>query len=515
MRRNRPPYRRGTCILLPLLLLLLSPIPGALASGEDDEGRVLSVAEGVRLTLSPTGAYLPENVTFRLGDLRSSASITRITVPGASGSGASVRTERRGNLRIAETTLPLGENKQATLRTTLRSRRPAMQIELSGTSELVIRIAGVTRLIRPESGAFAAEPLASLADPRAVTGRLGLQDAESGFGLVVAMPTGGRMEVHLEGVLAEVRLIGSGDEGVSAVVTAFQGDALSALERAEEPGRPGGTFDPTSANRRADLAELLRIPPLGHAEAEHLLFPNRSRAFRPLLADQREAQIRAGFATHRHGDVHADLALGGDLGLVRHDYGPDDAMTFSIRTLFTARLNMSTESADLLNTDYQGGFALGRRLGDDAWEVYLYHQSSHLGDETLDFGKRARIDYGRETIRFLWSREIDKLRIYAGPSFNCTAVNSDFRRKTKMQIGAEYRFEGFGMPMYIAADLQSRENNDWRPGFTAQYGVEFGDPAKIDPRPRLFFEFFTGFSNMGQYWKAYENSFMVGVGYEF
>ena len=242
-------------------------------------------------------------------------------------------------------------------------------------------------------------------------------------------------------------------------------------------------------------------------------FSDAGRAFSPLLADQREAQIRGGFAAARHGDILGDVALGGDIALIRRDGSASEADSLTVRGLFTARFHMNSESSNQLNTDYVGGLAYGCRRGRMAWEVFVYHQSSHLGDETLVFNKRLRIDYGKETVRFLWSCDVaDGLRIYGGPSFNFSG-EPFLRYRTTAQAGCEYRFMRWGRPMYVAADVQAREINNWRPGINAQVGMDLGDPKKVARRPRLFAEVYTGYSHMGQFFNVYETSFLIGIGF--
>ena len=255
-------------------------------------------------------------------------------------------------------------------------------------------------------------------------------------------------------------------------------------------------------------------PPREPAKERWAWFSGTDRAFARLLADQREVQIRAGMATARHGDTFGDVVIGGDLAIFSRTRRDDWADSLTLRGLFTARFHMNSESTNLLNTDYVGGLAYGSRFGGDSWDLFLYHQSSHLGDEPLDFGDRARIDYGREAVRFLWSHHFtDAFRVYGGPTFNFSGMPF-LRYKTTAQAGAEYAFAPWGRPMYVAADVQARETNDWRPGLNIQVGMELGDPDSPDRHPRIFVEFFTGYSNMGQYWNVYETSFMVGFGYD-
>ena len=250
------------------------------------------------------------------------------------------------------------------------------------------------------------------------------------------------------------------------------------------------------------------------AETTATWFTGSGRALKPLFADQREAQIRAGLSTARDGDTFGDVVFGGDLAIYNAvDREETVVESVTVRGLFTARFQLNSESSDQMNTDYVGGVAYGRKHGPDSWELLVYHQSSHLGDETLDFGARARIDYSRESVRFLWSHHFNKSwRVYGGPTFTVSGVPF-LRYKTTIQAGVEYQFEAWGRPMYVAGDLQCRQTNDWRPGFCAQVGAELGDPKSSVSRPRVFVELYTGYSNMGQFWNAYETSVLVGVGY--
>ena len=130
----------------------------------------------------------------------------------------------------------------------------------------------------------------------------------------------------------------------------------------------------------------------------------------------------------------------------------------------------------------------------------MYHQSSHLGDEILDRDERERIDYGRETIRFLWSHEWNRFRIYGGPSYHINALPEELDRKLWLQAGAEYRFFIKNRPLFIAGDFQSREEHDWSVNASGQIGFELGNPDKTSNRQWIFGEAFAGYSNMGQFW---------------
>jgi len=291
--------------------------------------------------------------------------------------------------------------------------------------------------------------------------------------------------------------------GGNAVERHYAGCQWAEATFGRKSGEPVPAGSPGAATSRPQ-----KIP-----GSEWLAFPDEPRAFRPLLADQREAQIRVGFMYGRHGRKFADLGFGGDIGLARKDISPTSAMTLSVRGLMTARFDTCASSFPQQNTDYFGGFAFGRRFGNDAYEVYLFHQSAHLGDEVLDSGERRRINYGREAVRVLWSRDYGDLRIYAGPTANMTASESFLRGKTALQAGGEYRFRRWGRLMYAALDVQAKEDTNWRPGVTGQLGVHLDDGPTMRRNVRVFLELYSGYSHMGQFWRVYESFVMLGIGY--
>ena len=273
-----------------------------------------------------------------------------------------------------------------------------------------------------------------------------------------------------------------------------------------EPDAAGGDTKPETARPQRQ-----QRPASGGWE----FWTGTDRAFKPLLADQREASARLGFMYGRHAQKLLDAAIGGDLVIADRRFDANRRLTVSGRGLFTVRLNTCESSAPVLNSDYFGGVAVGYRTGDDEFELYVFHQSAHLGDEILENGERRRIDYSRESVRLLWSHRFGPVRVYGGPTVNVRAWPSDIAGKVTLQAGSEFRFNACGRPMYLAADLQSRQENGWDVNFTGQYGIELGDPKKLKNLPRIFVEIFNGFSNMGQYYDDRESSVMLGMGYNF
>ncbi|MFP4475019.1 MAG: DUF1207 domain-containing protein [Desulfatibacillaceae bacterium] len=262
------------------------------------------------------------------------------------------------------------------------------------------------------------------------------------------------------------------------------------------------------------------LPPVtAYAELEEErsweLFPDRGRAFEPLGADPREAAFTFGFLYDDDGDWYEDLNFGFDFGFLWLRLGPETTMTFTGRGIFTSRFDMFSDSFDLLNIDYVGGLAHGLDLGDHEFEAFVYHQSSHLGDEILDRGERRRIDYGREALRLLWGYRVGDFRFYLGGTYNFHAEVEDIDGAFWAQTGFEYRFAPWGQPMFAGLNLHAQEEHDFSPDVTLRYGVDLGDPAVTENRQQVFVQYYNGHMNLGQFWDEWEAYVMIGAAYRF
>ena len=467
------------------------------------------------------GAYEVSDVVLRLNRQKNNVGVGRMRfVPRGGVVSKECTTAIDRETHSAVTTLKLRDGGTIKLRTALTGDRPVMRLDLPAvTGELVLEMTGTDRLAFVTTNGFAAHTLAG--DDRTIllpaAGAFQNRRSQDGIVLHALSNASVRMHVVYRQGRAAVHIASRDDAASSVILTGFCGDASIACEDLAPGVRFAFVQEATPASRgdRVVPAEA-RGAPEKFTDTGWSLFSNRDRALAPLLADQREAQIRAGWMYGRGGDKFLDLGFGGDLGIIRRDFSPDEAMTLTLRGLITARFQTDAESFPLLNTDYYGGLAFGHRFGKNAWEVFVYHQSAHLGDEPLDFGNRARIDYGRESVRFLWSHNLfDNLRIYGGPTLNVSGSEDFVRGKVMLQAGGEYRFNPWNVPMYVAADVQVREQNEWRPSFNAQLGMYLGKHKTKNPKPRtrIFLETFTGYSNMGQYWDTYETSAMIGLAY--
>ena len=524
--RERKPVKstfvRSVCPIVAAVLLSAS----AGAMGQDVQSGAVSTAGG-NMRIARRGAYEVSNVVLQLNRQKCNVGVRRMSFAPRGGIvGEECTTAIDPDTHWAVTTLKLRGGRTVKLRTALIEDRPIVQLDLPAVAgELVLELTGANRLAFATTNGFAAHTLARGDRTILLPAAGAFQNRRSQDGIVLHATSNASVRMHVvcRGRKVTVHLASRDDAATSVILTGFCGDASIACEDVAPAVRfamveEAPAASPAALARSIDGGAPSEAPgaPEKFADTGWVPFSNRARAMAPLSADQREAQIRAGWMVGRGGDKFLDLAFGGDLGIVRRDFSETEAMTLTLRGLITARFQTDAESFPLLNTDYYGGLAFGHKFGKNAWELFFYHQSAHLGDETLDFGNRARIDYGRESVRFLWSHNFfDNFRVYGGPTLNVSGSEPFVRGKTMLQAGGEYRFNPWNIPMYAAADVQVREQTEWRPGLTTQLGMYLGKDEAANPKPRtrVFLEMFTGYSNMGQYWDTYETSLMLGLGY--
>lgn len=384
---------------------------------------------------------------------------------------------------------------------------------------------GVDRVVlRDGSHYVVLRPRGTGDDATVTTDRLVLQDSRTQSGLRIRTAATQVLSVTFGD---DTVVLAAADGDGSAVLShdAFRGDAMLALEAARPAHTTVAAAPPVDSSSTETPPRLaLRSPgsdaPRGAREVDDArresifgLFDDRRRAFRPLRADPREAALRLGILYDNHSDTMFDFGIGGDLGLYRRDVY-DGNLTLSGRGQIVSRFQFNSESFDLLNTDFIGGAALGWARGEHEMELYFYHVSSHLGDEKLDFGERDRVNYARESLRFLYSRQLGPWRLYGGPTVTLSGDDVATENRVTLQLGTEVDFMLWEVPMYAGLDLQGRQTNDFRPNVTTVLGLKLGNPAERDP-VRLYLEFFDGYSNMGQYFDERERYIMGGLGYDF
>lgn len=518
-----------------LVFLLAAGATHCLAQSAPPKEFVME-SPGVRVRLSEEHGFQPRNVRFTLGQSPLSPKVESVDfLPEKKVVAVTCEAYPKVQPRRCVTTADLTRLGQRVLATVISEDKPevhfALRAPLDESGQLVLRLRGVDRLVSESPNGLFFGPTVPGQELTEVPQRtLICQSSRTQHGLAISFSrrdTTRNIRVVSTKTGVELRLpwksiAPAGRDAVLVTVRAFRGDALIALEEARGAGAPtskravpGASTQPARLEWRAPA--LVPTPPKKTYPSDWRFLAGTHRLLKPMLADPRDANTRLSFLYGRNANKFMDGSVGGDVVLVERDLAKEEKLALSFRGLFSVRLNTCQGSAPVQNTDYQVGFAGAYQHGDDVFEAYFHHQSSHLGDEVLEDGERARINYSRETVRVLWSHQFRDFRVYVGPSLNVTGEPKDIRRRLTLQAGGDYDFRlpRIPRPMYLAADVTSREETDWDLNFTGQIGVYLHDPKEDRHRPRIFLEFFNGFSHMGQFFDDRETYILIGAGYNF
>ena len=137
---------------------------------------------------------------------------------------------------------------------------------------------------------------------------------------------------------------------------------------------------------------------------ETIWFGGTQRALPISLAAPKEDGLNSLWGVNNRGDNVWDFNLGTDIS-VWQETNATSFQSLGPRFGVATRFQFNSPSFDLWAADLQGGGVYGIRRGRMAFEAYFYHESSHLGDEILARGERARIDYNVNGLRLTVSWE--------------------------------------------------------------------------------------------------------------
>ncbi len=248
-------------------------------------------------------------------------------------------------------------------------------------------------------------------------------------------------------------------------------------------------------------------------------FPNGGEVFTPLLADPREIQLSASYY-RREGENDADVALGHSWGLVRWRTGilSDWLWQLDVEGMAYSRFQVGGGINEFETVDFFANLPVEIRKGPFSFKAELFHESSHLGDDyirdTGDLGFR----YSAEGARGLASVDLRRfLRVYAGPSWLIHSVPAP--QRWTLQSGFELTSDDLHwssrapMRLFVAEDLQSRENVQWNPDSGTVAGLKIG--FRETPRSvRVQFGYFTGHSPYGQFYAQKEHYADFGLAFD-
>ena len=511
---SRPMYRLAVC--LSMALIVMAPVPAA--AGEPDI-QVRLPGDSV-ISFSPENRHLPAEVAWHLNGQPLSVGFIGIHLEtGQDDFSSSCFIHDKSDYHLIQTQwqYPSGLQFHHTVR--LNHSPPQMKFSMDPQTPLKdapgLVFSGGDRIVYREQGRFITLPLSpSRRELSIAAGQLVIHDSATRQGIQISgLPLNSGIRIHGSAEKLEISLpavvFQRPEQTGGVVIRPYLGSELAMLEGT------GLTLAASGTPAAGPAKELAGDSSPAPAVQRWKMWPDERRVFAPLLADPREAIFRGGALWNEDGDLFEDLNFGFDLGIYRYAWAPDQAFSLTCRGIFTARFDFGSESFDLLNTDFVGGLAAGYAQDANAFELFIYHQSSHLGDELIDREERQPIDYGREALRLLWSHTWRPVRLYGGLTYNFHGLPEGVDQKFTLQAGAEYRFTIKAQPVFLAGDFQSREENDWYLNSALQVGVDLGNPRLTANRQYIFTEFFNGYSNMGQYWDHRERYFFLGLGYQF
>jgi len=234
--------------------------------------------------------------------------------------------------------------------------------------------------------------------------------------------------------------------------------------------------------------------------------PDPSPAVFPsLLADPKEPEFFATYLWQRSPRLASRLGsvgFGQTFGVLRtRDW------QLSIAAGVFSQFDLSSSTADLMNTDYLVGLPLAYRRGSTAMRFRLYHQSSHLGDEYMIHAHAQRVDLSFEAAELLLSRELADWRVYGG----VLHAGLEYR-----QPGSLVRLGRLAAGRLVAAlDGRSVQDRGWQIGWSFVTGLELADPLLVPGsgwRWSLLLKGYSGPSPYGEFFRDRVSSLGFGLG---
>jgi hypothetical protein len=228
--------------------------------------------------------------------------------------------------------------------------------------------------------------------------------------------------------------------------------------------------------------------------------------FKPLLADPRWPHFSLGYRQYLDdGDLDAAVAgtIGENLPFYRWTSSPAVQWEIGALALVTPIFDRS-KADDLVTEDYLLGLFLGWRRGALSGLARLHHTSSHLGDEFALGGTVPRVNVSYETLDALLSWDLtSQFRVYGGAGY---LVRRDPASLDPwwLQFGLEFRSRWRAWETVrpvAAADVSSRQQNDWQPALSLRAGAQFDSVSVLGRSAQLLFEYYTGGSREGQFYE--------------
>ncbi|HVA66653.1 MAG TPA: DUF1207 domain-containing protein [Elusimicrobiota bacterium] len=243
-----------------------------------------------------------------------------------------------------------------------------------------------------------------------------------------------------------------------------------------------------------------------------------TRVFRPLLADPREIQLSASYY-RLQGHNDADVALGHSWGMARWASANGSwLLQWDIEGMAYSRFQVSGGVNKFETVDFFANLPLEVKHGAWAGKFYLYHESSHLGDDYIRDTGNTGFRYSVEGVRAVVSDDIfPHLRIYGGGDYLFHSIPTPQRGTLQggFEItGPDFQWRWFySVRPYLAEDVQSHANVQWNVNSNSVLGLRFDFPNTTRAM-RASIGYFAGHSPYGQFYSLPEHYAYVGLGFD-
>ncbi len=249
------------------------------------------------------------------------------------------------------------------------------------------------------------------------------------------------------------------------------------------------------------------------------VFP-RTLLWEPPLASLKEPRFLGlpNGLSNRFTDQTVDFAIGNTLGLLRRSSA--DGLRVWQLDLFAVVYSRFSDYDYFVGSDFRAGLPLTFAAGPWHGKVGFEHTSTHLGDETLVRLQRLPIDYIKDELVLAVGRYFDeqRFRVYGQVAWAFYQRVADDPSPFRFDIGAEWvrrRATGFFGQPFVAGNLEFNGATDYNPSLSLQVGWLWRDPSRRLAQGRLFGQYYTGYSPLGQFYLTREDWFGFGFAVDY
>jgi hypothetical protein len=257
-------------------------------------------------------------------------------------------------------------------------------------------------------------------------------------------------------------------------------------------------------------------------------FPQQTVLYAPMIANPRATLYSAAYhiGDNIMGTKSIAVSFGDNFPIFRWRnvfYWQGDLqidVQAGVWSVFKMGVHYDGEISELVNTDFLVGFPLSYAFDKWAFNLRVYHVSSHLGDEYMAHHPDIkRLNPSMEAIDLFGSYQVSmNLRLYGG--FGCV-FHSDKTYPIKpplyVEYGGEVRVWGrkffyhhlYGTP-FLAVYLRNWQVNDWRLDGTYMIGYEISKLQGVGRKMRVYINYHNGYSE-GQFFK--DHTSYTGFGF--